>query len=124
MSLKLLCFPCLLLLFVCGGLSDALKSWLRGISACFVVFGICLAPERQGGHQCSSQGRGGGGGGGLWQQLAVGLQLAGGMKRGRHLNSDKPSLSLEVSQVTCFCSLPSSLPYMTQDLFARCPGIS
>lgn len=28
----------------------------------------------------------------LWQQLAVGLQLTSGMKRGRHLNSDKPSL--------------------------------
>lgn len=58
----------------------------------------------------------------LWQQLAVGLQLTSGMKRGRHLNSDKPSLFLEVSQVTCFYPLPGSLPYMTQKLFARCPG--
>lgn len=56
------------------------------------------------------------------QQLTFGLQLTSEMKWGRHLNSDKLSLSLEVSQVTCFCPLPGSLPYMTQELFVRCPG--
>lgn len=59
-----LCFPCLLLLWQ-WCLSDALVSWLRGNLEYFVVFCVCLAPESQGGQQCSSQGRGSVDGGGL-----------------------------------------------------------